>query len=50
MIGELQQHFNHDITESLKEIKEAIDKHNEDETPVLKEMNERLAILVDRSK
>ena len=50
MMGELQQHFNHDITESLKEIKEAIDKHNEDETPVLKEMNERLAILVDRSK
>ena len=50
MMGELQQHFNHDITESLQEIKEALREHHEEEMPTLKEMNERLAILVDRSK
>ena len=50
MIMELQQHYNEDTTEALKEIKEAIKEHQESETPILKEMNERLAILVDRSK
>ena len=47
---ELQTHYNEDTTSALREIKEAVKEHNETEMPVLKEMNERLAILVDRSK
>ena len=50
MMTELQEHFNHDTTSALLDIKEAVKEHHEQEIPVLKEMNERLAILVDRSK
>ena len=50
MMTELQQHFNHDTTAALQDIKDAIKEHHEEEMPTLKQMNERLAILVDRSK
>ena len=50
MMAELKSHYNEDTTKALKEIKEAVKEHHEEEMPVLKEMNERLAILVDRSK
>ena len=50
MISELQIHYNEETTHVLEDIRTAIKEHHEEETPVLKEMNERLAILVDRSK
>ena len=50
MMAELKSHYNEDTTQALKEIKEAVKEHHEEEMPVLKEMNERLAILVDRKK
>ena len=46
MMSELQEHYNSDTTRLLEEIKEGINSHDS----TLKEMNERLAILVDRSK
>mgnify|MGYP001608706290 CR=1 FL=1 len=46
MMSELQEHYNSDTTRLLEEIKEGINSHDS----ILKEMNERLAILVDRSK
>ena len=50
MMTELQTHYNEETTHILEDIKEAVKEHHENEIPVLKEMNERLAILVDRSK
>ena len=50
MMLELREHYNEDTTLALKEIKEAIEKHNDDEMPVLNELSKGIAILVDRSK
>ena len=50
MMIELREHYNEDTTQALKEIKESIEKHDENEMPVLNELSKNIAILVDRSK
>ena len=50
MMLELKEHYNEDTTQALKEIKESIEKHDENEMPVLNELSKNIAILVDRSK